>query len=929
MKQKKLLSALVLLFLCLPQLIFAQKGDVFSKMKAGDWFEVLVSDTARKPDNESYRYQLRYELKNIDVKGNKEYALTFERIRVILSNPRTPPLGFDSYYPPYEQGLLQKSVKPSFLSKVDPTGKILTMKPVAGFPIMHLNEIATRKTYGGTSVDLGPLATETASAISNHIMAAIAHQETAWHNGQTYKTSNLSFILTAASFPIETNVLIHGNFKNLTEHHRQGLDLYLPGAESDFKIDKDGNFSLKALLSEGSGATLTYRYSSPTAARNTPQPPQSDMDVVIDSRLIEIPLFLAPGDTLFISGEGSDLSNTFQFSGKAAAVAKFGLELAKLAQTRKTPEIPYGVTSFSAENFANAQEADEYTFKQLIEKRQRELSKASRKYHQTKFAFEQANARLDFVIKTKYKSSPEATAIFEEFPAHFFKMIDTLPVLMTEYQTSGWYSSFLNSFHLYISDKTSQLNGGGWGFFLGDYVPSLNNLRRYALYCTLADAFSNEIRDNNWQNAQTLQPYYQDFINNCGDTLLTNEVSEKWNALARWAPGNQIPLKHIRLSDGSLLELSKYKGKALSITFNFHYPDEMKRLLDRIKNQDPKKIHFLIVQLKEPGYPESTVAEELKKLPQVSYVEVTREDDSLEENVLLSNFDMKTFVMDAEQTIIQDNINDSPNKLPQDAAFDAAVKKALAPKTMSSEDKAEWIKITGWSFGSILVAGLIFFWIYKVRIANIRTKEYVKRQIKELEIKAIRSQMNPHFMFNALNSIQSLINNHQYKEANIYLEKFSLLMRRVLNNSEQTFVSLSDEIEAVTLYAELEKLRFDFVFNITLDDDLNTDLIEIPGMIIQPLVENAIIHGIAQQRTAGILKIRISKTDGCLKIAVIDNGPGLITKPEEKKSGFGLKLVRERLHLLNTQGALGDLKINDNLNQQNRGVNAVLTIPID
>ena len=111
---------------------------------------------------------------------------------------------------------------------------------------------------------------------------------------------------------------------------------------------------------------------------------------------------------------------------------------------------------------------------------------------------------------------------------------------------------------------------------------------------------------------------------------------------------------------------------------------------------------------------------------------------------------------------------------------------------MSKEDKAELIKIIGWSASSILFAGLIFFWTYRVRVANINRKEALKRQIKELEIKAIRSQMNPHFMFNALNSIQSLINNQQYKEANIYLEKFSLLMRRVLNNSGKTFVRRSE-----------------------------------------------------------------------------------------------------------------------------------------
>ncbi|WP_147243779.1 sensor histidine kinase [Pedobacter miscanthi] len=285
--------------------------------------------------------------------------------------------------------------------------------------------------------------------------------------------------------------------------------------------------------------------------------------------------------------------------------------------------------------------------------------------------------------------------------------------------------------------------------------------------------------------------------------------------------------------------------------------------------------------------------------------------------------------MDPELNIIEDNINDSPNELPQDKSFEEAIQRALAPKKMSRQDKAELIKITVWSLGSILFVSLGFLLIYRTRIAAVKRKESLKRQIKKLEIKAIRSQMNPHFMFNALNSIQSLINSGQYKEANIYLEKFSLLMRRVLNNSEKTFVSLSDDLEAVSLYAELEKLRFNFVFNLSVEKGINSGLIEIPGMIIQPLVENAIIHGIAQMGTSGILDIRISRRGIYLRVEVSDNGIGLVEKTSGKPIGLGLKLVRERLSLLNAQGEVGKLEIIPNLGPAAKGVTAVLNIPLD
>jgi len=927
MKQKKHLCGLVFALLWLPQLLFAQKREDFLKMKAGDWFEVLVSDTARKPNNESYHYNVRYLLKKVEGNGHKEFAVTFERIRVVSSMGKIP-LGYDSYYPPYKQGLLQKSQKPFFITEANQNGKILSIVPQGIFPKMELHEISSRKEYGGSAAEFEPIHEETAKYISQLIFTAISHGEKDWHNGQLYKDSGLSFLVSSASFILQHNLRIAGKISNVNQQVRDGLSLYLPNSDQEFQIAKDGSFKLAAFITEGTAATLRYRFSMKGERADQSHP--NGVDVVRAVQEWEIPLFLRPGDSLNISADGNDLINSLQFKGSAAPAAALSLELAKVIQHRKTPEIPYSPTSFSAQNFMQAQESDRAAFLKVLRDGRALVSKESYQFHALRYAFEQANARLDFLSKTQYLPNPGAGGTFEGFPDRFFQAIDTLPVLMVDYTQTNWYSSFLNSYKMYTIWKSGKYNGGSSGFFLGDYVLSLNYFRRFPLYSSLADAFENELSSNSWKAGQTLKPYYDDFINNCGDTALTGVVKEKWETLSTWAPGKPLPLKHIKLVDGSILDLSKFKGKALSITFNYHYPDEMKRLLERIKKQDAKNVHFLIVQLKENGFPPSTVAEELKKLPQVTYVEISSKNEELEDAVLLNNFDMKTFVLDPELLIVEDNIDDRPNTLPKDKTFEEAIQKALSPKKMSKADKAELIKTIVWSLGSILFAGFVFFWIYKVRIANVKRKEVLKRQIKELEIKAIRSQMNPHFMFNALNSIQSLINNHQYKEANVYLEKFSLLMRRVLNNSEKSFVSLSDELEAVTLYGELEKLRFDFVFSISIDKGINTDLIEIPGMIIQPLVENAILHGIAQKGTAGKLEIQISTEHKYLKIEVSDNGLGLkkdiTTTPQ---NGFGLKLVMERLNLLNEQGADGKLNISPNLGENESGVTATLTIPID
>jgi LytS/YehU family sensor histidine kinase len=239
------------------------------------------------------------------------------------------------------------------------------------------------------------------------------------------------------------------------------------------------------------------------------------------------------------------------------------------------------------------------------------------------------------------------------------------------------------------------------------------------------------------------------------------------------------------------------------------------------------------------------------------------------------------------------------------------------------------IKNAGWSFGSILFTFLVGLWIYRIRIRRIKTQEAAKRRIKELEIKAIRSQMNPHFIFNALNSIQSLINGNQFKEANIYLSKFAVLLRGVLNNSEKSRISLSDELQAVELYCQLEQLRFEFKLEINIDPEVNSDLFEIPGMIIQPLAENAVVHGLSAKGELGKLDIQVKRQNENLCVCVSDNGVGLKSQKidELSQKGFGLKLVEERINILNLDGKEAKLTVENRQNTE--GTIAILIIPID
>ncbi|MEI6865853.1 histidine kinase [Flavicella sp.] len=199
---------------------------------------------------------------------------------------------------------------------------------------------------------------------------------------------------------------------------------------------------------------------------------------------------------------------------------------------------------------------------------------------------------------------------------------------------------------------------------------------------------------------------------------------------------------------------------------------------------------------------------------------------------------------------------------------------------------------------------ILIYCVFKWRLVLVKNKEISKRKFTEIQLKSIRSQMNPHFLFNSLSAIQNLINKGDNDKANHYLTEFSQLMRLTLNNSEKGLVSLFDDLESISKYLELEKLRFCFVSNITIAKEVNCHEIEIPAMLIQPFVENSINHGLKGKKGAKLLSITIKIEKGNLCCLIEDNGIGINKSQLNKSSNlnhipFGLKLAKDRLNLIN------------------------------
>jgi len=221
-----------------------------------------------------------------------------------------------------------------------------------------------------------------------------------------------------------------------------------------------------------------------------------------------------------------------------------------------------------------------------------------------------------------------------------------------------------------------------------------------------------------------------------------------------------------------------------------------------------------------------------------------------------------------------------------------------------------WLR-TWFVIGVMILFLFIAFIITRQIVKNIKNKEEEKTRINKLisesQLSALQSQMNPHFIFNAINSIQNYVLNKKEDEAYNYLAKFSKLIRMVLNNSRENILTLQVELETLNLYIELEQLRFDKSFEYQLNINESIDLfdIEIPTMLIQPYVENAIWHGLMNltDERQGVLKIDISIESDLLKVVIEDNGIGRARSNEFKKESIhhsvAMKLTEDRLAMIN------------------------------
>lgn len=254
-----------------------------------------------------------------------------------------------------------------------------------------------------------------------------------------------------------------------------------------------------------------------------------------------------------------------------------------------------------------------------------------------------------------------------------------------------------------------------------------------------------------------------------------------------------------------------------------------------------------------------------------------------------------------------------------------------------------WRTIWFWVAASLLTTGMIWYLLslrYKRLQKRLKEKNEIMNRMTELEQASLRAQMNPHFIFNCLNSIQHFIIKDDLKQTNRYITQFGSLIRKTMDNSARAVISISDEINYLGSYLELEQMRFSskFRYEICIDPIIDKDQTYIPSMLLQPFVENAIRHGIRNKQDGeGLITISIDQSEGYLKISIEDNGVGRKAareyqgeQPIEYQSR-GITLTQKRIDILNVANAekvktsIIDLEDEDG---SAKGTRVILSFPI-
>jgi len=334
---------------------------------------------------------------------------------------------------------------------------------------------------------------------------------------------------------------------------------------------------------------------------------------------------------------------------------------------------------------------------------------------------------------------------------------------------------------------------------------------------------------------------------------------------------------------------------------------------------------------------------ETEDLKRIGQIKLLQKDNLIKEQQLQQQILLKE-QSEAQLTLLDKNneIKDQQLLIKDQSLKEQTLLKDQKQSQLTLSDKENKLKdqrlkqqttIRNALLGGLLLFILLGVFVFRVfslkrkneKLSIKKEQAELQQKVSELEMQALRAQMNPHFIFNCLNSINRFIFKNETNVASDYLTRFSRLIRMVLLHSQKKLVPLEDELEMLKLYLDMERLRFKdaFDYHITTTNAIENSSVFIPPLLLQPFCENAIWHGLMHKDGQGHLNVQLNEEGGVLYCTITDNGVGrekaeeFKSKSAEKEKSMGLKITKERLSLLN-QGTTGGTfyKIEDLINEQ-------------
>ena len=436
----------------------------------------------------------------------------------------------------------------------------------------------------------------------------------------------------------------------------------------------------------------------------------------------------------------------------------------------------------------------------------------------------------------------------------------------------------------------------------------------------LASTVEEALLHGKWSNARLL---YERHILTSLKTPRTLKTELIYQQQARFTPGAQFPIESLTDINGNTINFRKEKNKLVIISINNIFTaTNLVSETESWKQSGRDYVNFRdnIIQVRFV----------IGMNDQLSKLKAALRPNSEEKIVFLNIEELffgdiqlspllnkgKVIVLGRDGIILYDKEVDS-------MLLQNAIEELQMPHFLKGASNFVLKLIATILLGVLLLTALAFVVYRQISRRKLKQAE-LSRKMRELELTVIRTRMNPHFMYNCLNSIQNLVQKNQNEEAHLYLSKFASLVRQVLNNSKKDEISLSKELDSVKEYIELEQLRFDFDFRIVLAEGIDMNGIFVPPMLLQPFVENAILHGLMLKKDNRLLEIHVLKEQSKITLVVEDNGVGreAAGKSDQKGNGQGILLCRNRLSLLSEKtGIHYELKIEDltDENQQPTG----------